>query len=312
MEEDGLGAEDPAVEIEREEWRARALAVAKAQLEAAPSASSAAAQPQPAALAPLGGDHAFAQPQTAAAATVKRSSPHCADEDLGEERLDVTKPVYGVCFPHPTKTHAANGVVLRKPGDYAREAIRDMLLAAMEATQHRRLSSLKFTEISVFRERHRSGEVHYHAAVRAHRGFRFLPLKNFVLATSGLATHWSTHHLHYASAVAYNYLPSPTKPEGELDPEPLLWPAGHAPLAEASRPPVTAAAIAAKAEKARKARAGQGKEERRFEEMDLWPIVVNEGIKVGPDATDRVIAYSKRCGGPAMVRFCFQNEGALG
>ena len=138
---DEFSEEDPAAELEREEWRAQVQALAGRQPEPAPSASSAAAQPQPAAVAPPGGVDALAQPQAAQAAAGKRSSPHLADEDLGEEKPDVTKPVYGVCFPHPTKTHAANGVALRKPGEYTREAIRDVLLAAMEASQSRRLSS---------------------------------------------------------------------------------------------------------------------------------------------------------------------------
>ena len=76
MEEfDELSEEDPAAELEREEWRAQVQAAAGAQPEPAPSASSAAAPPQPAAVAPPGGVGALAQPQATEAAAGKQRKP---------------------------------------------------------------------------------------------------------------------------------------------------------------------------------------------------------------------------------------------
>jgi len=92
---------------------------------------------------------------------------------------------------------------------------------------------------------------------------------------------------------------------------PLLWPQYNPPLSIASRAPVTAAAIAKRREESRRVRAEEGKEERRFEEVDLWPIVVNESIKADGDAVERVIKYAKDRGGLAMIKFCFLNESKL-
>eukprot|EP00972_Heterocapsa_arctica_P043538 6429222-Heterocapsa_arctica.AAC.1 len=46
--------------------------------------------------------------------------------------------------------------------------------------------------------------------------------------------------------------------------------------------------------------------------MDLWPIVVRENISAdAPGAADKLVAYARRCGGPAMVEFCFANHPKL-
>ncbi|MEM1009294.1 MAG: hypothetical protein AAGJ35_09840, partial [Myxococcota bacterium] len=49
------------------------------------------------------------------------------------------------------------------------------------------------------------------------------------------------------------------------------------------------------------------KGERRFREVDLWPIVVEQNIQSGPDSAEQLMAYAKKCGGAMMVDFCFQN-----
>ena len=90
----------------------------------------------------------------------------------------------------------------------------------------------------IFREKHESGDLHDHLALLAERCFRFKTLKKLLLERFGLASHWSHSHDHYASSVAYGYIPSPKKPLLELDPTPLAWlPPGkvHPPLAEACR-----------------------------------------------------------------------------
>lgn len=237
----------------------------------------------------------------------KQSMPHSApgDEDMGEERCSAVNAVYNVTFPHPTTAG------LRAPAELTREEIRDLMLQALEKQQAAKLQRLSFLGMVVFREHHASGEVHYHVAVRGDRAFRFGPLKKNIMALGNLATHWSCSHDTYASILQYGYVPTPSKPLAELDPMPLLWPQSHPPLSIASRPPVTAASIAKRREECRRRRAEEGKEERRFEEVDLWPIVVNEGIKADGDAAERVIKFAKERGGPAMIKFCFTNESKL-
>ena len=55
----------------------------------------------------------------------------------------------------------------------------------------------------------------------------------------------------------------------------------------------------------RRKRAENGKPE-RFEDIDLWPIVIRENIQDTPHAPDALMAYAKRCGGPSMVKFCWR------
>lgn len=225
-------------------------------------------------------------------------------DDLGPEDAGKTKMVYLVTFSHPRDPD------LKAPGDFTRQEILDAILKAVEDTQGSRLTPLRMKYITVFQERHGNGEVHYHVGVRAERGFRFNTVKQRLLMNHGLASHWSCSHDTYASCVAYGYMPSPKKPRSELDASPLAWAvdgAAHPPLEEASRPRLTAAALQQRREHVRRDRAEMGKTE-KFKALDLWPIVVRENISPdAPDCADKVVAYAARCGGQAMVEYCFNN-----
>ena len=236
-----------------------------------------------------------------------QKSPEC---DLGVEDVTKSKRTYLVTLPHTNQETSADGHRLVPPKTFTPAQIGGLFLAALAATQEGRLQPLAFLLLSVFLERHRSGEVHYHIALLADRCFRFTPFKRQLLRANGLASHWSCSHDGYASCVAYCYLPSPKKPMDELDPDPWLWAANnadHPPLAEASRAPVTSKAWAKLRERDRLQRHADGKTDKRFREVDIWPIVVEQSIHPGPDCGERLMAYAKRCGGPMMVDFCFHN-----
>ena len=155
----------------------------------------------------------------------------------------------------------------------------------------------------------------------ADRCFRFAPVKLALLREFGLASHWSCSHKMYATCVAYCYTPSPKKPVAELDPKPFLWPAckcqppgdrpcrcqPHPPLAQACQVPVTSKAVAERREAARRARAEKGKADKRFSDLDLWPVVVGENVQADEKAAEVLTAYAKRCGGKAMFEYCFKN-----
>ncbi len=198
-----------------------------------------------------------------------------------------------------------------------------MLLQICDSLQPAKLQPFRFLLLSVWRELHESGEPHYHVAINGCRGFRFNPFKKALLVQYGLASHWSASHQHYASAFSYCYMPSDTgRSIAELDPTPLLWPgcsAGdvahgvkpHPPPAEARRAPATASATAACREKAARRRAGEGKPEQRLKDFDLWPVVVNEGIKPARGVVGKVVAYAKRGGGQSMTQWCFDSEAKI-
>jgi len=235
--------------------------------------------------------------------------PHQEEEDLGEERPDASKSVYNVTFPAPKAARTKDGTPLRAPKSYTQKQMIQAMLTCVEETQGPRLAPLRLRLMADYREKHKDGEVHDHLALLAERCFRFNPVKKCLLEKFGLASHWACHHDTYASCIAYGYVPSVRKPLAELDPHPELWAADgvHPPLAEASRPPVTAKALAERREKRRLQKAEEGKPEAKFEDIDVWPIVIRENIPDAPNAPEILMGYAKRCGGPLMVKFCFRN-----
>ena len=224
---------------------------------------------------------------------------------MGAERPDFQKRVYLVTLPHPQQQAASNGRALVAPGSKTRAEVLAALQAACQAAWAGRAAPLQLQRAAVFQERHCGGATHYHVALLANRPFRFAPVKEALLAASGLASHWSSTHDGYHSCVAYCYVPTPRKQQADLDGEPLLWPADHPALAEASRAPVTARATAANAERARRLQAEKGKPE-RFSVIQLWPVVIAQNFR-GPAAAEALMSYAKRCGGQTMVEWLFAN-----
>ena len=246
--------------------------------------------------------------------TEKRSAEHSHAEDLGDEDRRAARQSYLVTFSRPTTTTAADGTLLKAPDQYSRENIAQALLRSLELSQPAKTTrSISFILMAVFLERHLDEQLHYHVSVKASGNMRFLPVKQQLLRQYGLATHWSTKHLGYASAVAYCYVPSPHKSLAELDPTPFLWAAQgcHPPLAEASRVPVDAGFLAAKREHSRRESAEAGKAEPRFQEVEIWPVVVQQNISSEGHGREQLMSFAKRCGGPGMVKFCWNNWARL-
>jgi hypothetical protein len=143
--------------------------------------------------------------------------------------------------------------------------------------------------LAVFRELHKPGpdsvaHAHFHVALRAADKFRFMPVKRSLMAHHGLASHWSTHD-GYWSALRYCYMPSPSKPMPTLDRRPLLWAAGgeHPPIETAINEAMTAGAIAARRAAMEMAAAEQGTTAPKVTEVDIYPLVIQQGFRNGPD-----------------------------
>jgi len=187
------------------------------------------------------------------------------------------------------------------------------MLEALASTQGNRVSPLVFKLMCIFQEKHRDGNLHYHVGLLAATCFRFAVFKRYIQDRWGLASHWSCSHDGYSTVVRYGHMPSPKKPSEELDASPLLWSAtgSHPPLSQASTPTVSALGVAKRREEKTRQRAQDGKAEARFRDFDLWPIVVRENFAPDESSADRVVSYAKRCGGHAMVEFCFTNYGKL-
>jgi hypothetical protein len=157
---------------------------------------------------------------------------------------------------------------------------------------------------------------HFHVAAAGDKQFYFMPVKRALLQRHGLASHWSTSHTGYWSAVAYGSKASPTKPRDSLDPSPLAWAADgeHAPLDEARQEPTTAAATQRRHELRVQAASEKGAEEPRPTEMDVWPLVVRHGVRNTPDNQEahlQLLQVARERCSPAMVSFLFKNRRRL-
>ena len=175
--------------------------------------------------------------------------PLAAPPELEEERPSDRKCVYLVTVSHPKQAHSSSGVVLVAPDSLShadvlhclRDAFANPVYAdAGNAARRDGASSGQLVKCVVYLEAHKEDETgvahkHFHVALVADRPFYFSPLKRALLARSGLATHWSTSHSGYWSAVRYGHRATPKKPLASLDPVPLAWSAVglHPPLDEA-------------------------------------------------------------------------------
>ena len=109
----------------------------------------------------------------------------------------------------------------------------------------------------------------------------------------------------------YGFIPSPKKPQEELDPKPLPWrrDGEHPSLFAASQEPFTAAATQRKREYAVKAASAAGEGEPRASELDLYPIIVRNGFRNTADAPwadKKLIQRVKACGTPALVQLTWR------
>lgn len=168
-------------------------------------------------------------------------------------------------------------------------------------------TSIELECFVIFRERHAlvAGDLerhyHWHVAVKASGSFRFAAFKRALSLRHCLASHWSTSHNGYWSAVRYGYMPSENKPQVELDTDPWKWSKSgtHPPLFETSQEPTTAAALQRRRENKVMKACSAGKPEPRPTEMDLYPVIVMQGFRNTPDdmtADKRLVQYLKRMG----------------
>jgi hypothetical protein len=234
------------------------------------------------------------------------------------------KSVYLITFPALTAglPDVVDRAGLRCPSQLTREEIQRCLAEAWaeNAAQSRSLNVVDLCV--VFQERHAPrpgadvGPVHYHVALKAIASFRFVPVKRVLRAKHGLASHWSTSHDGMWSAIRYGSIPSPTKPQNALDPDPLVW-SRREPLPslfDLAQEPVTAGALKRKREQKVKAAAAAGKQEPKATEMDLYAIIVQQGIRNTRDhcsADDDLIKHLKEYGSPGVMRFAFQIRSRL-
>ena len=242
----------------------------------------------------------------------------------GAELDNAKRQVYFVTFPHPRAEVAQDGTKLVAPDSQTRGDILKKVLDACAKPSYAHgymASSVDVSTVAVFRELHSaeddgSTHCHFHVALKSVSSFRFVAVKKALLARYGLATHWSCTHSGYWSPLRYCSVPSPSKPSSALDKRPLLWAraGAHPPVHLCCHEPVTAAAMCAKRRRCEHHAAEEGKPEPRMTEFDLWPIVVETGIRNGPGCRDAHVLFTdhvKRNCSSAVCAFVFKIRARL-
>ena len=250
--------------------------------------------------------------------------------DLGEEaEAAKARSVYLVTFPHPKQATTATGRPLVAPGSKSRGQMLEIFLEScanpiyVDPRSRARQESIPMDKLGLFREPHAEdatgvAQEHDHVAAKGERQFMYMPVKRALLERYGLASHWSCTHVGYWSAIRYLYWPSPPKkPAASLDNAYVLWskpPLDHPPLDECCNEPATAAAQRARRVRIDRAAADEGKAAARIQEIDVWPIVVQNNIRNTHDdmhGDKALLAWALDSATIPMRDFLFKNRARL-
>ena len=250
---------------------------------------------------------------------------------LDAEDASLPKEVYLVTLPHPTHLGAGANAALVAPAKYDRAQIRDAILLCCQRPEHDPawlrcrpgfvVQPVSVQKMVVFREYHAPDangmvHLHYHVALLLGQQARFMPLKRALLNKFKLASNWSCSHVGYWSTVSYGISATPHKPMRALDPAPLSWSAvgEHPPLRVAAIEATTARALDARRRHREQTAGENGKPEPRVDEIDIWPVIVQSGIRNGPDephAVKKLMQYAKYHCSHKVVAWLFKNEERL-
>jgi hypothetical protein len=191
--------------------------------------------------------------------------------------------------------------------EYVRHAFNEPAVTSAGGRPRTRDGIVKKTV--VVRELHASGEIHFHVAVVLHSARTFLPVKRSLRGTYKLATHWSTSHTQWWSALRYCIFPSVTKPE--VDEEPFQWASDgkEFDLHAESQRPWTATMWKRRREAAEQSAAATGgaSKRTRFAKLDLTALILDKGLKSRAD----VLEYSQDHGNESMQNFVHNHQRQL-
>lgn len=177
-------------------------------------------------------------------------------------------------------------------------------------TGRRRSVQLEALRMVVFLEEPR----HFHVALKLSGLSRFLPLKAALRSRAGLASHWSTSHTQWWSAVRYGVFTTEKKPV--VDNSPLVWvnelgvvaaDNGQVNLYEEAQEPFNAAAHRKRREQQERQAAGKKAKVARFNLLDFTALVLDKGLAT-PNA---VVSYVQQHGSQGAQLFCLRNQKRL-
>ena len=134
---------------------------------------------------------------------------------LVPEDLKARQMVYLVTFSalvEPEASVAAASTALKDVSNMTRDQIRDAVLDAVanpaqDVKRGGKPRSVKLcvVKMGVFREPHANGKFHFHVPLKLNVVNTWLGVRNALRQRHGLASHWSSSHTEFSSAVRYCY-----------------------------------------------------------------------------------------------------------
>jgi hypothetical protein len=234
---------------------------------------------------------------------------HAAEAFLSEEDLPLKADesarnlVYLVTFAAvlPDSASANPASPLRTLEGVSRQdvcnAVRDAVAHPVADLGGRpRREPLEVQKLVVFQEEPR----HFHVALRLSAQCRFLPLEKALRDRCGFATHWSTSHAQFWSAVRYGAFATERKPT--VDPTPLTWQPGGAQLNvfQEAQQPFNASALKQRREAASAADSGPSKKSKHsFTKLDFTALVISENLR----SAAAVVSHVKQRGSVEMQHY---------
>ena len=189
--------------------------------------------------------------------------------------------------------------------EHLRDAIQNPVIAATGRPRERGPPQL--LKIAVFREYHKDGSVHLHAAVKLSGQERFAGMKAAMRQRHNLATHWSCSHAQFWSAVRYGTIGNSLKKD--VDKDPVTWCAdGKAmDLFYESQEPFNASAMRLRREKADK-EAAAASSKQTFTKLDFTSLVISRSLQT----TAQALSFIQEGGTTQMQMFACKHQRKLG
>jgi hypothetical protein len=231
--------------------------------------------------------------------------------ELGLEKQENNSEVYLVTFARVLDQTLAAAPHLRDVGALSRQEVCDAVRDSLERPEAGSLGGRPpaadrgplVQKQLVVKEPHADGTNHFHVAVKLSRKQRFLAAKRTLVSRYGLASHWSSSHTQWWSAVRYCVYTSEKK--SEVDAGRVCWnlPAFEFDPFEDAQEHFMAKAWNQRREK-KAVDAPAKKEKETFSKLDFNALVDSKNLR----SKKRVLEYVQDHGTAAMQSFCAKNQ----
>ena len=191
---------------------------------------------------------------------------------------------------------ATRGFIAAAIRQAARESAGTQHDGSVALCGRQRSSPLAVTRLVVGREEHANGAPHYHAAAQLNRRAAFGPIKAFLYYRLSLPSNWGSTHTQWRSALRYLAVPTEEEPAADVvspgrsaeDPN-----GADIEVRVESQEPFSAAGTRMRMETRGREASAEGKAA-KFQEIDLYGIVLERGLTTPDQVMERVCSRGSR------------------